>query len=51
MISSFFPDGGFQDFIRRHHHAKVNDIIPITTQHHTHNIFSDIMHIAFNGGQ
>ncbi|CCJ90122.1 hypothetical protein BN132_2050 [Cronobacter turicensis 564] len=39
----------FQDFIRRHHHAEIDNLVVITLQHHADNVFADVMHVAFHG--
>ena len=41
---------GIQNRLGWHHHPKVNDFKVITLQHHTDDIFTDIMHIALDGG-
>ena len=50
------PDGirtdfarGFQDSIAGHHHAKVDHLVVVASQHHADNVLADIMHIAFHG--
>ena len=42
--------GGFQDFIRRHHHAKVDDFVVVTLQHHADNILADVVNVTLHGG-
>ena len=39
--------GCFQDFITRHHDAKIDNFIVVTLQYHTHNVFTDVMYITF----
>ena len=46
-----FLTGSVQDFIRGYHYAEVNNIISITTEYHAHDIFTNIMYVAFNRGQ
>ena len=41
---------GFQDFIRRHHHAKVDDFVVVTLQHHADNILADVVNVTLHGG-
>ena len=38
-----------KDFTSWHHDAKINHIKIITLQNNCHNIFTDIVHVAFNG--
>ena len=38
-----------EDFLRWHHHAKIDDFVVVTLQHHTDNVFADIVHIALHG--
>ena len=38
-----------EDFIARHHHAKVDNIIAVTLENHADDIFADVMHIALHG--
>ena len=46
-----FEFGRFQDFRRRHHHAHVNDLVVVAAQHHAHNVFANVVHIALDGSQ
>ena len=41
--------GGFEDFIRRHHHAKIDNFVVIALQHHANDIFTDVVDVAFHG--
>ena len=40
-------DGGFQDFVARHHHAEVDNLVVIALQHHADDILADVVHVAF----
>ena len=42
--------GGFENFIRRDHHAKIDDFVVITLQHHADDVFADVMNVAFYRG-
>ena len=41
-------DRGFQDARPRHHHPKVDYFKAIALKHDAHDIFADIMHVAFD---
>ena len=41
--------GGFEDFVRRHHHAKIDNFVVIALQHHANDIFTDVVDVAFHG--
>ena len=41
--------GFLQDTGARHHHAHVDNFKVITLQNHTHNVFTNVMNIAFHG--
>ena len=41
---------GIENCFERDHRAEVNYVESIATQHHSHNVFPDIMHIAFHRG-
>ena len=43
--------GGGQNLVGGHHHAHVNDFVVVATQHHTHNVFANVVHVAFDGSQ
>ncbi|SUB18970.1 Uncharacterised protein [Pantoea agglomerans] len=43
MMSAFTFARRFKNFFARHHHAKVNDFVVITLQHHADNIFPDVV--------
>ena len=47
MISTFSFIAVSRILSAGHHHTKINNIITITTQHNTNNIFTNIMHISF----
>ena len=38
-----------ENLVSWHHHAKVDDIITVTGEHHTNDVLADIVHIAFHG--
>ena len=40
---------GFEDFIRRHHHAEINNFVVVALEHHADDIFADVVHVAFHG--
>ena len=42
--------GGFQNFMARHHHAKVDDVVVVALQHDTHNVLAYIVYIALHRG-
>ena len=46
-----FIHGSLQDFFCRNHHPQVDHFKIVAGQNHPDNIFPDIVHIAFNGGQ
>ncbi len=48
---NLFLLGLIQDLIGRHHHAHVDDLVSITSQHDAHDILSDVVHIAFYGSE
>ena len=35
--------GGSENFLRRHHHAKIDDFVVVTLQDHANDIFADIV--------
>ena len=37
-----------KDFVARHHHAHVDDLVVITRQHHADDILADVVDIAFH---
>ncbi len=41
--------GGGQDFVGGYHHAKVDNFIAVAAQYHAHDIFTNVVHIAFDG--
>jgi len=43
----FFSDGRFQNFVDRHHHAEINNIVPLHPSTTPTIFFSDIVYIAF----
>ena len=43
----FFCDSGIQNFRCRHHDAQVYDLKIITSQDHTHDIFTNVVDVAF----
>jgi hypothetical protein len=45
-----FGFGFGQNFGTRHHHAHVHDFKVITLQHDGDDVFTDVMHVAFDGG-
>src|ERR1700677_1247584 len=42
--------GGLQDFFAGHHHAQINNFVIIAGQHDAHDVFADVMDVAFDGG-
>ncbi len=40
----------FEDFIRWHHHAEIDDFVVITLQHHADDIFTDIVYVTLHRG-
>ena len=40
-----------EDFFARHHDAEVNDLVVVAGQHDADDVFADVMHIAFDGGE
>jgi hypothetical protein len=49
-IRSAFTSRGFEDFIRRDHHAKIDNFVVITLQHHADDVLADVVHVALHGG-
>ena len=45
-----FDLGARQNFVARHHHAHVHHVEVIALQNHRHDVFADVMHIAFDRG-
>ena len=45
-----FHLGFGQNFMARHHHTHVDHIEVITLQHHGHDVFANVVHIALHGG-
>ena len=41
---------GLEDFIRRDHHAKVDNLVVIALQHHADDVLADVVHVALHGG-
>ena len=41
---------GPEDFIRRDHHAKIDNFVVITLQHHANDVFADVVYVALHGG-
>ena len=41
---------GLEDFVRRDHHAKVDNFVVITLQHYADDILADVVHVALHGG-
>ena len=39
----------FQNFRGRNHHPEIDDLVVITLQHHAHDIFADVVDVAFHG--
>ena len=44
-------DRFLKDLLARDHHTQVNDFVVVTAQYHANDIFTDVMHVAFNGRQ
>ena len=42
---------GFEDFIRRHHDAKIDYLVVIALQHHADDVFTDVVNITFHRRQ
>ena len=45
-----FNFGTCQNFVAWHHHAHVDHFKVVALQHHRHNVFANVMHIALDGG-
>ena len=45
-----FQLGTRENFMAGHHHPHVDDLVVIALQHHRHNVFADIVHIALDRG-
>ena len=41
---------GPEDFIRRDHHAKIDNFVVIALQYHADNVFADVVYVALHGG-
>ncbi len=37
-----------QDFLGRHHHAQIDDVVAVTAQHHADDVLADVMHVALD---
>ena len=48
-VGVFFFGFG-QNFVARHHHAHIHHFKVIALQNHCHDVFADVVHIAFDGG-
>ena len=48
-IDLFVPRG-FQDLLARHHHAKVDHFVVVAPEHHTHDIFADVVDVPLHRG-
>ena len=46
----FFADGRLHDFFGWNHHAEINDLPVVADQYDGHDVFADVMHIAFHRG-
>ncbi|MNK86739.1 hypothetical protein D3C87_1066570 [compost metagenome] len=42
--------GYLEDFLCRHHHAEVDDVIAVATEHHADDVLADVVHVAFHRG-
>ena len=42
--------GDFQNFLGRHHNPKIDDFKVITLKHHTNDVLTNIVYIAFHSG-
>ena len=51
MMSTFCSRAVCEDFFARHHHAEVNDLVIVAGEHDADDVFADVMHVAFDGGQ
>ena len=42
--------GGFQNTITVHHHAEIDHLVAIATEHHPYDVLTNVVHISFHGG-
>ena len=42
--------GYLQDLLCRHHHAEVDDVIAVATEHHADDVLADVVYVALHGG-
>ena len=42
--------GLLDDLRAGHHHAQVDHLVAVASQHHAHDVFADVMHVALDGG-
>ena len=42
--------GGFHDLVTIDHDAEVNDLIAVAAENHADDVFANVVHVAFNGG-
>ncbi len=42
--------GHLQDFLGRHHHAQIDNVITVTAQHHADNVLADVVDVALDRG-
>ncbi len=42
--------GHLQDFLGRDHHAQVDDVVAVATQHHADDVLADVVHVALHRG-
>ena len=43
-----FLDRRFDDLVRRHHHAQINDLVVVATQDHADDVLADVVDIALD---
>ena len=44
-------DGFFHNLVGRHHHAHIDHLIVVAGHHHSHDVLTDVVHIAFHRGK
>ena len=46
-----FGDRRLQDFLRRHHHAEIDDLVIVAGENDADNVLADVVHVALDGGE
>ncbi len=44
-------DRGFEDFLHRHHDAKIDHVVVVALEHDADDVLADIVDVALDGGE